>query len=170
MAHWATPAGTAGDIRLIRTNLPAARARSARLPACAGQRGPAAAPPDPSSPEPEKPLQDFTLKVLMDALDLIECDRRPVPWVMEQLWRTEGTFGLWRRRPAHPGLLEWTAGVIPRYLAAREADQQSLRLAGLPSHLPGPGQVGCPAPAGPARFPRCRDLRADRLGTPLRRA
>ena len=92
--------------------------------------------PDPSPPEAQKPLQDFTLKVLMDALDLIECDRRPVQRVMERLWRTRGTFGRWGRPPAHPGLLEWTAGVIPRYLAARVADQQSLRLAGLPPTHP----------------------------------
>jgi hypothetical protein len=132
MAHWAKPAGTAGDIRLIRTNLPAARADPRNCPlACATEARPLLR-PDPGPPEAEKPLQDFTLKVLMDALDLIECDRRPVQWVIEQLWRTRGTFGRWRRPPAHPGLLEWTAGVIPRYLAAREADQESLRLAWLP--------------------------------------
>lgn len=136
MAHWAKPAGTAGDIRLIRTNLPAARADPRNCPvACATEARPLLR-PDPSPPEVEKPLQDFTLKVLMDALDLIECDRRPVQWVMEQLWRTRGTFGRWRHPPAHPGLLEWTAGVIPRYLAAREADQESLRLAGSPPTHP----------------------------------
>jgi PD-(D/E)XK nuclease superfamily len=136
MAHWATPAGTAGEIRLIRTNLPAARVDPRDCPLALASKARPLLRPDPSPPEAEKPLQDFTLKVLMDALDLIECDRRPVPGVMEQLWRTEGTFGRWRRRPAHPGLLEWTAEVIPRYLAAREADQQSLRLAGLPPTYP----------------------------------
>ena len=136
MAHWAKPAGTAGDIRLIRTNLPAARADPRDCPLARASEARPLLRPDPSPPEAEKPLQDFTLKVLMDALDLIECDRRPVQEVMEQLWRTRGTFGRWRRSPAHPGLLEWTAGVLPRYLAAREADQQSLRLAGLPPTHP----------------------------------
>ena len=136
MAHWAKPAGTAGDMRLIRTNLAAARADPRDCPLARASKARPLLRPDPSPPEAEKQLQDFTLKVLMDALDLIECDRRPVQWVMEQLWRTRGTFGRWRRPPAHPGLLEWTAGVIPRYLAAREADQRSLRLAEMPPTYP----------------------------------
>ncbi|MGI8449553.1 MAG: PD-(D/E)XK nuclease family protein [Streptosporangiaceae bacterium] len=136
MAYWATPAGTAGDIRLIRTNLPAARADPRNCPLARASEARPLLRPDPSPPEAEKPLQDFTLKVFMDALDLVECDGRPVQWVIEQLWSTRGTFGRWRRPPAHHGLLEWTAGVIPRYLAAREADQQSLRLAGLPPTHP----------------------------------
>jgi hypothetical protein len=136
MAHWATPAGTAGDIRLIRTNLPATRAHPRDCPLALASNARPLLHPDPSPPEPEKSLQDFTLKVLMDALDLIECGRRPTQWVMEQLWRTRGTFGLWRRLPAHHGLLEWTTEVIPRYLAAREADQQALQLSGLPATYP----------------------------------
>ncbi len=136
MAHWVTPAGTAGDIRLIRTNLPAARADPRNCPLARSSEARPLLRPDPMPQEAEKPLQDFTLKVLMDALDLIECDGRPVLWVMERLWRTRGTFGRRRRPPAHAGLLEWTAAVIPRYLAAREADQQSLLLAGLPATHP----------------------------------
>ena len=136
MAYWEKPTGTAGDMRLIRTNLAAARGDLRDCPLGRASKARPLLRPDPSPPETEKPLQDFTLKVLMDALDLIECDRRPVQWVMEQLWRTRGTFGRWRRPPAHPGLLEWTAGVIPRYLAAREADQQALRLAKMPPTHP----------------------------------
>ena len=136
MAYWAEPAGTAGDIRLIRTNLAVARANPRDCPLGSASKARPLLRPDPSPPKAEKPLQDFTLKVLMDALDLIECDRRPVQWVMEQLWRTRGTFGRWRRPPSHPGLLEWTAGVIPRYLAAREADQQALLLAKMPPTHP----------------------------------
>jgi len=132
MANWAKPAGAAGDIRLIRTSLPAARADPRNCPLARAVDARPLLRPEPSPPGAEKPLQDFTLKVLMDALDLIECDRYPVQRVVEQLWRTRGTFELWRRPPAHPGLLEWTAAVIPRYLAARESDQQSLQLAGLP--------------------------------------
>ena len=140
MAHWAKPAGTAGDIRLIRTNLPAARADPRNCPLERANEARPLLRPDPSPPEAEKPLQDFTLKVFMDALDLVECDGRPGQWVMEQLWSTRGTFGRWRRPPAHHGLLEWTAGVIPRgwqgCLPPTRSGKSGLPSAGLASPSP----------------------------------
>ena len=145
MAHWAKPAGTAGDIRLIRTNLAAARADPRDCPLARASEARPLLRPEPSPPEAEKPLQDFTLKVLMDALDLIECDRRPVQWVMEQLWRTRGTFG----RSAAPPCAPWPPGVdggsdpaLPGSPGSRPAVAAAGRA---PSHLPGPGQVDCPA-------------------------
>ncbi|MFJ8042131.1 PD-(D/E)XK nuclease family protein [Kitasatospora sp. NPDC096147] len=46
----------------------------------------------------------------------------PLAQVIAELWRTRGRFSS-HRRPAHAGLLEWTARALPRYLAEREAWQ-----------------------------------------------
>lgn len=135
MTDWPRPAGTAGDMSLIRTNLGAARADPHDCPLARGAKARPLLHPEPSSPWPEKPLENFTLRVLMDALDMIECDRLPAELVTERIWLTRGTLGRYGP-PAHPGLLAWTITVIPLYLAAREADQRSRRLAGAPLTLP----------------------------------
>jgi hypothetical protein len=137
MASWTMPPGVTGDASLIRTNPGAARANARECPLARSVKARPLLRAEQSGPDAEKALQGFTLKVLMDALDMIERDRRPVEWVMTRMRETRGTFGL-RRPPAHPGLLEWTAGVIPRYLAARAADQQEAQLAGKPPTLPVP--------------------------------
>lgn len=91
---------------------------------------------DPEPPELIEKFQDFTLKVFMDALDLIEHERNDPEWVIGELRRTEGTFGLYRRREAHPLLLSWSAEAVRRYLAARAADQHARQAAGFPLTVP----------------------------------
>ncbi|MEV7783474.1 PD-(D/E)XK nuclease family protein [Kitasatospora sp. NPDC088351] len=136
MTHWPIPRGTGGDIRLVRTNLPTARLdpRDCPLKRSSDARPLLAA--DVRAQESDGELQDFTLKVLMGALDLIEHDRKPVEEVIEQIRHTDGTFGRYRGRRAHPVLVEWSIEAVHRYLAAREADQQARAAAGLPLTLP----------------------------------
>ncbi|MGW7575562.1 PD-(D/E)XK nuclease family protein [Streptomyces sp. NPDC054765] len=136
MSSWPRPAGTRGDIKLVRTNLGAARLDPRDCPT---KRASDARPmliADPEPPELSEKFQDFTLKVFMDALDLIEHERNEPEWVIGELRRTEGTFGLYRRREAHPILLSWSAEAVRRYLAARVADQHARQAAGLPLTVP----------------------------------
>ncbi len=136
MSSWPRPAGTSGDIRLVRTNLGAARLNSRDCPT---KRSSDARPmliADPEPPELIEKLQDFTLKVFMDALDLIEHERKDPEWVIGELRRTKGTFELYRRRQAHPLMLSWSAEAVRRYLAARAADQHARQAAGLPLTVP----------------------------------
>ncbi|WP_433194492.1 PD-(D/E)XK nuclease family protein [Nocardia sp. CA-107356] len=67
-------------------------------------------------------MEDFTFAPLMGALDLIEHEGWSHADANAELMRTKGKFDS-NRAPAHPSLLEWTAYAIPRYLAAREAEQ-----------------------------------------------
>ncbi|GLY98774.1 PD-(D/E)XK nuclease family protein [Actinoplanes sp. NBRC 103695] len=135
MSTWSRPNGTAGDISLIRINLAAARDNPEDCPLARSTNARPLLDEDPYPPYVAAPLQGFTLKPLMDALDRIEHDGRATSKVIEQLHSTRGTFGLWNRPPAHPGLLEWTAAAISQYLAARAADQYRRQVAGLlPTH------------------------------------
>ncbi|WP_194853103.1 RNaseH domain-containing protein [Nocardia sp. SYP-A9097] len=59
---------------------------------------------------------------MMGGLDLIEHDGWSQADAIAELMRTKGKFDS-NRAPAHPSLLEWTVQAIPRYLAAREAEQ-----------------------------------------------
>ncbi|MBT2400396.1 PD-(D/E)XK nuclease family protein [Streptomyces sp. ISL-100] len=150
MSTWLHPAGTSGDIKLVRTNLGAARLDPRD---CSAKRSSDARPmliADPEPPELAEKFQDFTLKVFMDALDLIEHGPKDPEQVIGELWRTKGTFGLYRRPVAHPLLLSWSAAAVRRYLAARAADQHARLAAGLPLTVPvrdnwvvgkGPGPV-----------------------------
>ncbi|MEY2241496.1 PD-(D/E)XK nuclease family protein [Streptomyces sp. BF23-18] len=136
MSSWLSPAGTSGDLRLVRTNLGAARLDPRDCPT---KRSIDARPmliPDPEPPELIEKFQDFTLKVFMDALDLIEHERNDPEWVIGEMWRTNGTFGRYRRRAAHPLLLSWSAEAAKRYLAARAADQHARQTADLPLTVP----------------------------------
>lgn len=136
MSSGPRPAGTSGDIRLVRTNLAAARLDPRDCPT---KRASDARPmliADPQSPQLAEKLQDFTLKVFMDALDLIEHERKDPEWVIGELWRTNGTFALYRRREAHPLLMSWSAEAVRRYLAARAADQHAREAADLPLTVP----------------------------------
>ncbi len=136
MTHWPVPPGTTGDISLIRTNLPAARLDPRDCPLKRSSDARPLLRADPESDELADELQDFTLKVFMDAMDLIEHGGKAPRWTIEQLWLTEGTFGLRGRRRAHPVLLAWTARAVHGYVTAREADQQARLAAGLPPTLP----------------------------------
>lgn len=136
MSSWPRPAGTSGDIRLVRTNLGAARLDSRDCPT---KRSSDARPMLTADPEPSElveKLQDFTLKVFMDALDLIEHEHKDPEWVFGELWRTKGTFKLFRRREAHPLMLSWSTEAVRRYLAARVADQHTRKTLGLPLTVP----------------------------------
>src|SRR2546430_6618954 len=132
MSTWFTPIGTLGDTGLIRTNLAAARDNPNDCPLARSTNAGPLLEEDPKPPYVAPPLQHFTLKPLMDALDLIEHGRQAVPVVIEQLRSTQGTFGQRSRPRAHPGLLEWTAAAISHYVAARAADQHLRPIAGLP--------------------------------------
>lgn len=136
MSSWPRPAGTTGDIRLVRTNLGAARLDPRDCPTKRGSDARPMLVPDPNPPEHGERLQDFTLKVFMDALDLIEHEGNDLEWVIGELHRTKGTFGLYRRREAHPLLLSWSAEAVRRYLAARGADQSARQAAHLPLSVP----------------------------------
>jgi hypothetical protein len=131
MSTWSRPNGTAGDVSLIRINLAAARDSPEDCPLARSTNARPLLDEDPYPPYVAAPLQDFTLKPLMDALDRIEHDGRPAPEVIEQLNSTRGTFGQRSRPPAHPGLLEWTVAAISRYLRARASDQERREVAGL---------------------------------------
>ncbi|MGR8007691.1 PD-(D/E)XK nuclease family protein [Streptomyces hypolithicus] len=136
MSSWPRPAGTSGDIRLVRTNLGAARLDPRDCPTKRSSDARPMLTAHPEPPELVEKLQDFTLKIFMDALDLIEHEHNDPEEVIGELRRTKGTFGLYRRREAHPLLLSWSAEAVQRYLAARAADQCSRQAAGLPLTVP----------------------------------
>ncbi|MFF3444117.1 PD-(D/E)XK nuclease family protein [Streptosporangium sp. NPDC002721] len=125
MTVWLPPPGTTGDGSAVRTGLPVTREdpRDCPTAVAAGARIWLRATPEP--PRRRDPLQSFTLKPFMDALDLIEHRGVPTAQAMAELHRTQGTFSGKGRPPAHPGLIEWTAAAVPRYLAAREAENAS---------------------------------------------
>ncbi|WP_432003285.1 PD-(D/E)XK nuclease family protein [Streptomyces sioyaensis] len=77
-----------------------------------------------------EPLMTFALKPLMAALDQVEHNRHPLEEVLAELRHSRGAFG--RGRPAHDGLVEWTAEALIRYLDRREADQHDRVAAGEP--------------------------------------
>ncbi|MFJ6512665.1 PD-(D/E)XK nuclease family protein [Streptomyces sp. NPDC091406] len=136
MSSWPRPAGTSGDIKLVRTNLGAARLDPRDCPSKRSSDARPMLTAYPAPAEHAETLQDFTLKVFMDALDLIEHDRRNPEEVIEELRRTKGTFGLYRRREAHPLLLSWSAAAVQRFVTARMSDQRARRAAGLPLTVP----------------------------------
>ncbi|MFF3158536.1 PD-(D/E)XK nuclease family protein [Streptomyces sp. NPDC057910] len=136
MSSWPRPAGTQGDTTLVRTNLGAARLDHRDCPTRLSSDARPMLTAHPETPELSERLQDFTLKVFMDALDLIEHDRRDPTEVLEELRRTKGTFGLYRRREGHPLLLSWSAQAVRHHLAARTADQRTRRASGLPLTVP----------------------------------
>ncbi|WP_433243515.1 PD-(D/E)XK nuclease family protein [Streptosporangium sp. CA-135522] len=123
MTAWIPPPGTAGDGSLVRTGLPIAREDSRDCPVAVAVKSRPWIQADPEPPRRREELQGFTLKPLMDTLDLIEHQRLTVAQAIEELRRTRGTFDREGRSPAHPGLVEWTAAAVPRYLAARTAEE-----------------------------------------------
>ncbi len=121
MSDWVPPPGTAGDGWLVRTGLPATREDVRDCPVAIAVK---ARPQVRAEPEPTRRyerLQGFTLKPLMDALDLIEHRKWPVAQALDELRRTRGALRLKGRPPAHSGLVEWTAAAVSHYLAARAA-------------------------------------------------
>ncbi|MGX1808344.1 PD-(D/E)XK nuclease family protein [Nocardia sp. NPDC055321] len=79
-------------------------------------------------------MEDFTFAPMMGGLDLIEHDGWSQADAIAELMRTKGKFDS-NRAPAHPSLLEWTVQAIPRYLAAREAEQAE-REGSVPQTIP----------------------------------
>lgn len=123
MTAWVPPLGTAGDGSLVRTGLPSAREDARDCPVAVAVKARPWIQATPGSPRRYERLQGFTLKPLMDMLDLIEHQGVTITQAMEDLRRTRGTFGRKGRPPAHPGLVEWTAVAASRYLAARAAEE-----------------------------------------------
>lgn len=136
MTNWSPPAGTSGDISLVRTTLATARPNSRDCPTFRSSEARPLLHANPAPLELTEKLQDFTLKVFMDALDLIEHDQRDPESVIEQLWRTNGTFDRYKRIDAHPVLLAWSEQATRRYVDARREDQRVRQEAGFPATFP----------------------------------
>lgn len=134
MPAWPSDLADAESLSLVRTGLPLTRDDPRDCPTALALKARPWVVARHKSPHGE-PFQTFTLKALMTGLDLVEHSRRPVPDVLEELHRTRGTFGR-GRTPAHPGLVEWTAQALPRYLAARACEEAAREAAGEPRVYP----------------------------------
>lgn len=135
MRAWQPPPGITGDGSLIRTSLPMARGRDEDCPTALAVKARPGLKPDPASPRKRTPIETFGLGRMMDLLDRIE-GGEPLDSAIDDLRQTRGALG--RKNPAivHPGLLEWTAEALPRYLRARAADQEARLRCGNPPLLP----------------------------------
>lgn len=138
MSTWHVPAGAAGEISFIRTNLVAAREADGDCPLGRSLEARPWVTADPEVPELTLPLADFALGPLMAALDRIEFPRFRLSQtdVVSLMWQTHGTFKNRRRAPAHPGLLKWTEAAISHYLTARQTVQAARLAAGEPTTQP----------------------------------
>ncbi|MEV0419149.1 PD-(D/E)XK nuclease family protein [Streptosporangium canum] len=123
MTVWVPPPGTTGDDSLVRTGLPSTREDARDCPVAVAAKARPWIRADPEPPRRYEQVQGFTLKPLMDTLDLIEHQGLTVAQAIGELRRTNGTFDRKGRPPAHPGLVEWTAAAVSRYLAARAAEE-----------------------------------------------
>ncbi|MEC3980450.1 PD-(D/E)XK nuclease family protein [Amycolatopsis sp. H20-H5] len=70
-------------------------------------------------------MTDFTLGTLMDAVNLAEFDGRNDAAVIDELARTQGTFGA-GKPPAHSGLVAWSIEAFRNYRAAWRAHQEAM--------------------------------------------
>ncbi|GAA2250819.1 hypothetical protein GCM10010232_43420 [Streptomyces amakusaensis] len=116
MSNWPCALATSDELSLVRTGLPLTREDPADCPAQLAVRARpwlSAAGRLPS----HEPFLTFTLKPLMSALDRVEFGGLTPEEAIAELRRTRGTFG--RGRPAHDGLVEWTAEALLRWLDRR---------------------------------------------------
>ncbi|TLS47334.1 PD-(D/E)XK nuclease family protein [Streptomyces montanus] len=120
------PPGTDGDVQLIRTSLPllredpqdCPRGNALRARPLIGQI---------SSRSRRKPVEDFALGPVMNALDVIEHDGVDVERAIAHLRRNQ---------KYHAGHLSWAESAVRSYLAAREARETQRRALGRPATLP----------------------------------
>lgn len=122
MTNWQPPPGTIGDLWLVRASSVPVRENMRDCPTAGSCALRPLLRPDPAPPRSSTALESFVFAPLMAGLDRVEHKQWSPARVVTELWRTKGTFGI-HRAPAHPSLLEWTAQALPRYLAAREAEQ-----------------------------------------------
>ncbi|MFC6083751.1 PD-(D/E)XK nuclease family protein [Sphaerisporangium aureirubrum] len=134
------PAGTAGDVSLVRIGSAALRDDPRDCPVAIALKARPRLTATGGRPRLSEPLQGFPLGPLMDALDLIEHQYKPLAHVLERLRHTSGTFGRAGVPPAHPGLVEWTVAAIRNYLAKRESDQKHREAVGAARTYPVPEQ------------------------------
>lgn len=135
MPHQSMPAGVTGHSWLVRVSTTKARMDPA---SCPTQLRTAVRPllvPDPPLPFRRSPLQEFGLGPLFTGLDLMEHQGWPVERAISELHDTRGAFG-GRGPVSHPALLLWTAEALERFTAARSAQQETAREAGLPFTKP----------------------------------
>ncbi|MCS7484811.1 PD-(D/E)XK nuclease family protein [Umezawaea endophytica] len=121
MTDWQRPLGTAGDLWLVRASSVIVRENLRDCPTAKSSGVRPFLNSDPVPPRRGKALEDFTFAPLMASLDLVEHRNWSLTRVIAELRRTQGRFDS-RRAPAHLSLLDWTAHVLPRYLAARAAE------------------------------------------------
>ncbi|MET8337651.1 AAA domain-containing protein [Streptosporangium canum] len=154
MTVWVPPSGTIGDGSLVRTGLPMTREDPRDCPTAIAAKARPWIQAAPEPPRRREELQGFTLKPLMDTLDLIEHQGLTVAQAMGELRRTRGTFDQKGRLPAHPGLLEWTVAAVPRYLAAREAEETAgmVRVYPVPEEWVVARTLGSPDRRGATRY------------------
>ncbi|GAA1898143.1 PD-(D/E)XK nuclease family protein [Actinomadura bangladeshensis] len=119
------PPGTEGDAGLVRVGLPLLRDEPR---GCPHGRSLRARPlvVDPNRVR-RKPIVDFALKPVMDALDLIEHRKKEVGAALAEPW----TF-----RSCHPSHRAWAETAVTNYLAARTTEEESRRAAGRPATFP----------------------------------
>ncbi|ANW16929.1 PD-(D/E)XK nuclease family protein [Streptomyces clavuligerus] len=122
MSNWPRTLATSDELSLIRTGLPLTREDPDDCPAHLAVRARPWLTAAYSMPSYE-PFLTFALKPLMTALDRIEFDGCTAQEAVAQLRRTRGAFG--KGRPAHDGLIEWTAQALTRYLDRWEARQRT---------------------------------------------
>ncbi|KRV49083.1 hypothetical protein AQ490_22115 [Wenjunlia vitaminophila] len=105
--------------------------------ACPTHRGAAIRPLVPAPRPGFGPLQQFGFGPLCDALDRVEHQGGAVAGVLEELRLRRGDLRGWGV-PAHAALVRWTTEMVPRFLAARAAEQRTAAEAGLPPSDPIP--------------------------------
>ncbi|MFD9975916.1 PD-(D/E)XK nuclease family protein [Streptomyces sp. NPDC059017] len=120
------PPGTAGDIRLIRTSLPLLREDPQDCPHGNALRARPLIGQVPKRPR-RKPVEDFALGPVMNALDAIEYDDVDTESALARI-RKDHKY--------HAGHASWAESAIRSYLAARTAREEQRRTLGRPTTQP----------------------------------
>jgi hypothetical protein len=120
------PAGTNGDIRLIRTSLPLLREDPQDCPRGNALRARALLAQDPPRPR-RKPIEDFALGPVMSVLDAIEHEGEDVESALNRLLRNQ---------KYHAAHASWAKSAVRYYLLARAAREAQRREQGRPRTLP----------------------------------
>ena len=144
------PPGTRGDPRLIRVGLPLLREDPRDCPRGLALRARPFVRQDPERVL-GRPVKDFPLAPVMDALDLIEHKNMDVAAALAAPAVT---------RRCHPGHHAWTRDAVRNYLAARDREERARRAAGHPATLPvqhewvAVNSLPAPDPRGATRYER----------------
>jgi hypothetical protein len=132
---WRRPAGTGGDITIIRASNTAVREDPRDCPTAWSSKLRLFLAADPAVERRTKPFQDFAFGPFMACLDLIEHQNRPLDRVFAELWRTQGCLSA-GRTPAHSVHLAWTTRAVEGFLEARRAQQAKAESEGDPRTEP----------------------------------